>query len=158
MSQSSTYNQRTSKWQKKPLITYDCPICVTTNTRQLLELPCGHNLCLSCLHMICAHSTLACPFCRCRLSTWLRRNPDYSKLTIKRQSTTKTKKKRIIQQQPQPQPSRHHQTSKIKPTFDEQGNISDDWLLAKRIHYEELEEFRYTYGRVTRSMAKKMKT
>jgi hypothetical protein len=44
MSQSSIYSQRNTKWQSKPLITYDCPICVTTNTHQLLELPCGHNV------------------------------------------------------------------------------------------------------------------
>ncbi len=44
MSQSSTYSQRYTKWQPKPLITYDCLICLTTNTNQLLELPCGHNV------------------------------------------------------------------------------------------------------------------
>jgi hypothetical protein len=44
MSQSSICSQRNTKWQTKPLITYDCQICVTTNTRQLLELPCGHNV------------------------------------------------------------------------------------------------------------------
>ena len=44
MSQSSTHSQRYTKWQSKPLITYDCPICFTTNTNQLLELPCGHNV------------------------------------------------------------------------------------------------------------------
>ena len=44
MSQSSVYSQRQIKWQPKPLITYDCQICVTTNTDQLLELPCGHNV------------------------------------------------------------------------------------------------------------------
>lgn len=45
--------------------------------------------------MICAHSNLACPFCRCRLSTWLRHNPDYSKLIIERQDTKKPTKKKI---------------------------------------------------------------
>jgi hypothetical protein len=44
MSQSSIRSQNNIKWQAKSLITYDCPICVTTNTRQLLELPCGHNV------------------------------------------------------------------------------------------------------------------
>ncbi len=44
MSQSSVYSQRNIKRQSKPLITYDCPICVTTDTHQLLELPCGHNV------------------------------------------------------------------------------------------------------------------
>jgi biotin synthase-related radical SAM superfamily protein len=44
MSQSSVHSQRQIKWQSKPLITYDCLICVTTNTDQLLELPCGHNV------------------------------------------------------------------------------------------------------------------
>ncbi|CAF2976250.1 unnamed protein product [Rotaria socialis] len=147
MSQSLTYSQRNTKWQKKSLITYDCSICLSTNTHQLLELPCGHNLCLSCLHMICAHSTLACPFCRCRLSTWLRRNPDYSKLIITRQSNTEISTKKM-----------NKRKLKMKPTFDENGNISDDWLLAKNIQHEEIDKFRYSYGRITRSMAKKMET
>ncbi len=44
MSQTSIHSQRNTKWQTKPLITYDCPICMTINTSQLLELPCGHNV------------------------------------------------------------------------------------------------------------------
>lgn len=44
MSQSSTSSQRRPKWHNKPSITYDCPICVTSNTDQLIELPCGHNV------------------------------------------------------------------------------------------------------------------
>jgi hypothetical protein len=68
--------------------------------------------------MICAHSSLTCPFCRCRISTWLRYNPDYSKLIIKRETTRTTKKKIIVkrQQQQQQQPRRRYQTSKPKPT------------------------------------------
>lgn len=68
--------------------------------------------------MICAHSSLSCPFCRCRLSTWLRRNPDYSKLVIKRQTEKKSKKRKqkqtsnVVQQQPK----RHRESSKMKPT------------------------------------------
>ncbi|CAF1304763.1 unnamed protein product [Rotaria magnacalcarata] len=147
MSQSLTYSQRNTKWQKKSLITYDCSICLTPNTHQLLELPCGHNLCLSCLYMICAHSILACPFCRCRLSTWLRRNPDYSKLIIKRQSNTEIPKKKT-----------NKRKLKKKLTLDDNDNISDDWLFAKSIHHDEIEEFRYSYTRITRSMAKKMET
>jgi uncharacterized protein YbaR (Trm112 family) len=46
--------------------------------------------------MICAHSTLACPFCRRRLSTWLRYNPDYSKLIIKRESNLPIETKRLV--------------------------------------------------------------
>lgn len=70
--------------------------------------------------MICAHSSLTCPFCRCRISTWLRHNPDYSKLIIKREIEpiiiTKRKRKhtkKIIVKQ---QPKRRYQTSKPKPT------------------------------------------
>jgi hypothetical protein len=44
MSQSSIHSQRNIKWRVEPLITYDCPICVTTNTLELLQLPCGHNV------------------------------------------------------------------------------------------------------------------
>ncbi|CAF4713750.1 unnamed protein product [Rotaria sp. Silwood2] len=69
MFQSSIHSQCNTKWQSKTLITYDCPICMITNTHQFLELPYGHNLCLSCLHMICTHSALSYPFCRCRIST-----------------------------------------------------------------------------------------
>jgi glutaredoxin len=64
--------------------------------------------------MICAHSSLTCPFCRCRISTWLRHNPDYSKLIIQRESKpTKNQKKIVVKQQ---QPKRRYQTSKPKPT------------------------------------------
>ncbi|CAF1148837.1 unnamed protein product [Adineta steineri] len=164
MSQTSIRSQRNMKWEGKPLLTYDCSICLTINTSQLLELPCHHNICLSCLHMICAHSSLACPFCRCRLSTWLRYNPDYSKLIIQREPESKIIKKtrgRPRSKFPKnsiekKQPKRHYESSKPKPTIDQQGAISNDWLLAQKIHYEQLEEFRYTHGRVTRSMAKKM--
>jgi len=64
--------------------------------------------------MICAHSSLTCPFCRCRLSTWLRHNPDYSKFIIKREIKPKNKKKivSVVKQQPK----RRYQTSKPKPT------------------------------------------
>lgn len=66
--------------------------------------------------MICAHSSLACPFCRCRISTWLRHNPDYSKLIIQRKvKPRKSKKKVTVVTVPQ-QPKRHYQTSKPKPT------------------------------------------
>lgn len=41
---SQIFSQRNIKWQKEELITYDCSICVTTNTQQLIELPCGHNV------------------------------------------------------------------------------------------------------------------
>ncbi len=64
--------------------------------------------------MICAYSALTCPFCRCRLSTWLRHNPDYSKLIIKREQKPKNTKKIIVQQQQKPK--RRYQTSKPKPT------------------------------------------
>ncbi|CAF4245828.1 unnamed protein product [Rotaria socialis] len=169
MSQSLTYSQRNTKWQKKSLITYDCSICLSTNTHQLLELPCGHNLCLSCLHMICAHSTLACPFCRCRLSTWLRRNPDYSKLIITRQSNTEISTKKMNKRKLKMKPTCNSKPLSFainnesvflffKPIVDENGNISDDWLLAKNIQHEEIDKFRYSYGRITRSMAKKMET
>jgi len=64
--------------------------------------------------MICAHSSLTCPFCRCRISTWLRHNPDYSKLIIQRESEpTKNQKKIVVKQQ---KPKRRYQTSKPKPT------------------------------------------
>lgn len=62
--------------------------------------------------MICAHSPLACPFCRCRLSTWLRHNPDYSKFIIKRQANPKKKYKKVKSIKPK----RHYQTSKPKAT------------------------------------------
>lgn len=42
MSQSSTSSQYRIKWEKQT--TFDCEICLATNTRQLLELPCGHNV------------------------------------------------------------------------------------------------------------------
>jgi hypothetical protein len=65
--------------------------------------------------MICAHSSLTCPFCRCRISTWLRHNPDYSKLIIQRESKpTKNQKKIAVKQQQKPK--RRYQTSKPKPT------------------------------------------
>ncbi len=70
--------------------------------------------------MICAHSSLTCPFCRCRISTWLRHNPDYSKLIIQRQlKPRRGRKKKLENQQPQQQqqkPKRRYQTSKPKPT------------------------------------------
>ncbi len=66
--------------------------------------------------MICAHSSLACPFCRCRISTWLRHNPDYSKFIIKRESKPRKNKKKIVVKQQQQQPKRRYQTSKPKPT------------------------------------------
>ncbi|UJR26220.1 hypothetical protein I4U23_007563 [Adineta vaga] len=151
MSQSSIRNQRKTKWEAKPLLTYDCSICMTINTSELLQLPCGHNLCLSCLHMICAHSALTCPFCRCRISTWLRHNPDYSKLIIQREMEPilamdvvikkkrrgRPTKKSIIKSQPL---KRRCQTMKTKATIGEDGHVTDDWLLAQQIHYEELEE------------------
>jgi len=31
-------------WKSQTPITYDCRICLTTNTKQLLQLPCGHNV------------------------------------------------------------------------------------------------------------------
>jgi len=31
-------------WKSQTPITYDCLICLTTNTKQLLQLPCGHNV------------------------------------------------------------------------------------------------------------------
>ena len=66
--------------------------------------------------MICTHSSLTCPYCRCRISTWLRHNPDYSKLIIKREiKPRKNQKKIIVQQEPQ-RPKRRYQTSKPKPT------------------------------------------
>jgi hypothetical protein len=68
--------------------------------------------------MICAHSSLTCPFCRCRISTWLRHNPDYSKFIIKRESKPRENKNKIVvkQQQQQQKPKRRYQTSKPKPT------------------------------------------
>jgi hypothetical protein len=74
--------------------------------------------------MICAYSSLTCPFCRCRISTWLRHNPDYSKLIIKREIEPKNQKKIIVNKQSKnkkkiivdKQPKRRYQTSKPKPT------------------------------------------
>ncbi len=63
--------------------------------------------------MICTHSSLTCPFCRCRISTWLRYNPDYSKLIIKQESKPRKCKKKFAVKQ---QPKRRYQTSKPKPT------------------------------------------
>ena len=80
--------------------------------------------------MICAHSTLACPFCRRRLSIWLRYNPDYSKLIIKRDSTSDIEQKVIAK--------RSHRASKSRPA----GVLHQDWLLARQIHYDQLEEVR----------------
>lgn len=67
--------------------------------------------------MICAHSSLTCPFCRCRISTWLRYNPDYSKLIIKREiKKTRGRKRKYFPIQEKQPPKRHYQTSKPKPT------------------------------------------
>ena len=71
--------------------------------------------------MICAHSSLSCPFCRCRISTWLRHNPDYSKLIIKREIKPRKYQKKIIVEKeqpppPPPKPKRRRQTAKPKPT------------------------------------------
>ncbi|CAF0978575.1 unnamed protein product [Adineta ricciae] len=154
-----------AKWENKSLMAYDCSICMTDNTNELLELPCGHNLCLSCLHMICAHSALSCPFCRCRLSTWLRHNPDYSKLIIqrdivatvdvvpKRKRPGRPPKRSIIEQQEQFKYHRRTSKSQLGDAY-----IYADRLLAKQLHNEQMKEFRRTYGRITRSMAKKMIT
>ncbi|CAF0814839.1 unnamed protein product [Adineta ricciae] len=165
MSQSSIRSQGKAKWENKSLMAYDCSICMTDNTNELLELPCGHNLCLSCLHMICAHSALSCPFCRCRLSTWLRHNPDYSKLIIqrdivatvdvvpKRKRPGRPPKRSIIEQQEQFKYHRRTSKSQLGDAY-----IYADRLLAKQLHNEQMKEFRRTYGRITRSMAKKMIT
>ena len=75
--------------------------------------------------MICAHSALTCPFCRCRLSTWLRYNPGYSKLIVKRQHPeVKTRKKAMKKRKTnskkennvKQQSKRRYQTSKTKAT------------------------------------------
>ncbi len=55
---------------------------------------------------------LSCPICRCSISTWLRHNPNYSKLIIKRKSRPKAKRKITIKQQPK----HHRETSKAEPT------------------------------------------
>ncbi len=76
--------------------------------------------------MICAHSALTCPFCRCRISTWLRHNPDYSKLIIKREIKPKPIKKVVVKQQPK----RRYETSKPKPT-----SIHIEFYLFKKLFF-----------------------
>ena len=80
--------------------------------------------------MICAHSSLTCPFCRCRISTWLRHNPDHSKLIIKRESTSGKSKKKIVVKQ-KSQPKRHYQTSKPKPTSNDRMNLEDQFFIVE---------------------------
>ncbi|KAJ8687164.1 hypothetical protein QAD02_022958 [Eretmocerus hayati] len=56
-----------------------CPVCHGL-LREPVSLPCEHNLCLRCLRGTVQHSSLSCPLCRQRLSSWLRRNgnaPEY---------------------------------------------------------------------------------
>ena len=45
MSQRSIRSQQKSSQQPAAEGTYDCPICMTTKTRQLVQLPCNHNVC-----------------------------------------------------------------------------------------------------------------
>uniref|UniRef100_A0AAR2JC18 RING-type E3 ubiquitin transferase n=1 Tax=Pygocentrus nattereri TaxID=42514 RepID=A0AAR2JC18_PYGNA len=49
-----------------------CPVCLEI----LLEpvtMPCGHSVCLHCFKRTVELSTLCCPLCRLRVSSWARK-------------------------------------------------------------------------------------
>ena len=54
-----------------------CPICLSVYFRPV-KLPCNHTLCQQCLERSLDISTLGCPICRYRLSSWKRRLKDVS--------------------------------------------------------------------------------
>ena len=54
-----------------------CPICLNVYFKPV-KLPCNHTLCQQCLERSLDISTLGCPICRYRLSTWKRRLKDVS--------------------------------------------------------------------------------
>ena len=61
------------KKQKKveQLEDHTCPICMYLLIEPV-TLPCEHELCLSCFQQNVQES-LCCPMCRCRISSWVRR-------------------------------------------------------------------------------------
>ena len=50
-----------------------CSICRNLMINPV-TLPCKHELCLACFKKTMDETSLACPFCRKRLSVWARRN------------------------------------------------------------------------------------
>ncbi|XP_074085156.1 E3 ubiquitin-protein ligase RNF168-like [Macrotis lagotis] len=56
-----------------PLRLSDCLCAICTEILQEpVSLPCGHTLCLSCFQQTIQKTSLCCPFCRRRVSSWAR--------------------------------------------------------------------------------------
>ncbi|XP_071422926.1 E3 ubiquitin-protein ligase RNF168 [Pithys albifrons albifrons] len=64
-----------SEQSKPPLSLTDClcQICVEILVEPV-TLPCGHTLCNSCFQLTVEKTSLCCPFCRRRVSSWARYN------------------------------------------------------------------------------------
>nr|XP_045620186.1 E3 ubiquitin-protein ligase RNF168-like isoform X1 [Procambarus clarkii] len=56
-----------------------CPICLDI-LMEPVTMPCRHSVCMPCFNQHVAHSALACPICRRRISVWVRRAAKAKKL------------------------------------------------------------------------------
>lgn len=64
-------NQKAKQKEAERLEDHACPICMYVLIEPV-TLPCEHELCLSCFQQN-VHESLCCPMCRCRISSWVRR-------------------------------------------------------------------------------------
>ncbi|CAF1570006.1 unnamed protein product, partial [Didymodactylos carnosus] len=108
---------------------WNCNICYTEEAPQPVELPCCHVICLTCLRKIVELSALTCPYCRYRLSVWLRRNKDYEKLVIE-----VPKEKYFGRPRGRP---RLNKKAKLVKKNDPQSLIENDRIFARRLAREQ---------------------
>ena len=175
MSQRSILSQRKSSQQSAKETTYDCPICMTTKTRQLLQLPCDHNVCSIMLKeeffsLISEHVRFCSSYVY-HVFTWYvlirhwlvhfvvvvyhrgsvailiipnwsfgENQPSYAR------RNGQWKKPNDVTRHPSRNPQvcfenfEERVPISVLLLVDEHGGINADWLLAKKIHYEQIEE------------------
>lgn len=52
---------------------FKCPICLCLMIKPV-TLPCSHELCLACFESNVFQTSLTCPMCRMRISSWARKH------------------------------------------------------------------------------------
>lgn len=175
MSQRFILSQRKSSQQSAKETTYDCPICMTTKTRQLLQLPCDHNVCSIMLkeesfRLISEHVRLSSSYVY-HVFTWsapirhwlvhfvvvVYHRGSVAILIIPNWSFDENQLSYVRRndQRKKPNDVTTHPSRNLQVCFetfeermpisglslvDKRGDINADWLLAKKIHYEQIEE------------------